>query len=375
MQFLELVGQKEMKRQLANIADESRVGHAIMFCGESGYGTLAMAIAFAQYISCPGKSQGDSCGVCPVCNKFSKLIHPDLHFAMPVNTTVSVTAEKKPVSDLFLAQWRTLLTTNCYATENDWYQHIGIENKSGIIGVNEAALIARKLSMRAFEGGSKFLILWLPERMNQEAANKLLKLIEEPPADTYLFLVSESPEKVISTILSRCQILKLPPIDQASLTAELMAGFDIDQEDAIYYSRISGGNLNLARVMIEESTQQNEFFQPLKVLLEGCEAKDLKKVTSFREEVSLYGREKQREFCRYCLEFLRRTLMHRVSAPEISNTPASAAEFTAYWAQRFKSSFYSKAYSILNDAISDIDRNVNPRYIFADIANRFFLSL
>ena len=375
MQFAEIVGQKKIKRQLAAMADEGRVSHAILFCEEPGYGALPLAIAFAQYMSCPSKEGGDSCGTCPTCNKFRKLIHPDLHFAMPVSSTKTITADKKPVSDLFASEWREIIDQNCYLTEQEWYEHIEIENKSGIIGVNEAALISRKLSLRSFEGGKKFLIMWLPERMNQEAANKLLKLLEEPPPETYIFLVSEAPERVISTIVSRCQIFKLTPAETEELAAELTEEYDITPDEARFWAAISGGSLSRSRALINESGKESEFYQPLAVLLEGCATRDLKKIVQFWEEISILGREKQRTFCEYALEFLRRALITQAGTPEVSNTPPAQREFIRYWAGRLKPAFLVKGYDVLNNALADIDRNVNSKYIFADLGNRFFLSL
>ncbi|HBZ26471.1 MAG TPA: hypothetical protein DEO54_09615 [Rikenellaceae bacterium] len=375
MRFAAIVGQKKLKEQFIAMAADERVGHALLLYEESGFGALPMAIAFAQYLCCPNKADGDSCGSCPTCNKFQKLIHPDLHFAMPVNSTKTISADKKPVSDTFAAAWREAIISDPYLTEQQWYEKIGIENKSGIIGVNEAALIGRKMSMRSFEGGKKFMIIWLPERMNQEAANKLLKLIEEPPPDTFIFLVSESPENVIVTVLSRCQIFRLPPIESESLSMELVEEFDTDIEQARFWTKISGGSLSKARRLIKDSESSSIYDVYLATLLEGCANKDLKKVISFWEEISLKGRESQRQFCEYALEFLRRSLMTNIGSANISNTPDSAKEYITYWAAKIKPGFYPKAYEAINKALEDIDRNVNSRYIFADLGNRFFLSL
>ena len=357
------------------MASGERVGHAILFYEEEGYGALAIAIAFAQFMTCPAKSDGDSCGTCPSCNKFNKLIHPDLHFAMPVSSTKSVPAEKKPVSDSFAQEWREAVISDPYLSEQNWYDKIGIENKSGIIGVNESALIVRKLSMRAFEGGKKFMIIWLPERMNQEAANKLLKLIEEPPPDTFIFLVSQSPENVITTILSRCQVFKLPPIEQEHLAAQLIKETQIESAEALFWARISGGSLGRARVMIAEGEKSSTFDDPLTELMEGCAGKDLQRVISFWEEISALGRESQRRFCEYLLEFLRRCMVTSQGVEEISNTPYAQKGLISAWSKKIKPAFYPKAYDIVNKALEDIDRNVNSRYIFADLGNRFFLSL
>ena len=346
MRFSEIKEQGNFVGQLIKLVEEDHVGHSVLFHEEPGAGGISLAIAFAQYLLCRNRANGDSCGECPSCNKFQKLIHPDLHFALPVTSTKSVAADKKPISDMFLSKWREILHSNPYVTEQEWYESIEVENKAGIIGVNEATAIIKKLSLRSFEGGAKFMIIWLPERMNQEAANKLLKLVEEPPLGTYIFFVSQAPEKVILTILSRCQIFKLDPINREK-------------------GRIEG-----------EFGYLNELFrEKLNILLVGCARKDLHTVIYFWEEISFEGRERQKGFCLYALEFIRMAYMRSLNMGEISYTPGVIEEDVAAWSAKFKPAFYEKAYNILNQAIRDIERNVNAKYVFADTADRFFLSL
>lgn len=375
MQFANIAGQEKIKERLLTMYRENRIGHAVMFCEEQGYGALPLAIAFAQYISCKFRSDSDSCGSCPTCNKFNKLIHPDLHFAMPINRNKSISNEKKPVSDMFLPLWREMLLENPYFTEQEWYRKIKIENKTGNIGVAEASSIFRKLSMHSFEGGAKFMIIWLPEKMNQETANKLLKLIEEPPEGTYIFMVSESPENVITTILSRCQILRLDPIEKEVMFNELVSEFDLSDTDAKFWAKISAGSLTKAREMINDSSKTTDLDKSLSLLMDGCATKDLQKIISFWEDISQTGRENQKMFLEYTLEFLRRSLMVSNGVSEIANIPPTRVEFINYWAGKIKPTFYNRAYSLINKAIEDINRNVNSKYIFADLSNRFFLSL
>lgn len=375
MKFSSIVGQHKLKSQLINLSGEGRVSHAIMFCEDQGYGALPLAIAFAQYNSCPNRDGRDSCGTCPTCNKFQKLIHPDLHFAMPVNNTKKITSDKKPVSDHFIDVWRTSVIENPNLTEQEWYDKIGVENKLGLIGVNEAALILRKLSLRSFEGGDKYMIIWLPERMNQEAANKLLKLIEEPPAGTYIFLVSKSPEKILPTIISRCQIIRVTPLEIEELGNSLSQEFSISQADGIFWAKISGGSISKAREIIRDSIEVSSSQELFLRLLEGCITKDMVSVISVWEDLAISGREKQRQFCFYALEFIRRVYIVSMGIEEISNTPDSQKDVVSLWAKKIKPSFYSRGYDAINGALADIDRNVNSKYIFSDLSNRFFLSL
>lgn len=375
MQFIQVAGQDILKERLVAMVEENRTGHALLFCEAPGCGALPLAIAMASYMLCESRRGGDSCGMCPTCNKTRKLIHPDLHFAMPVNSTKKVPSDKKPVSDHFIGEWREAVINNPYLTEQEWYNTIETENKSGIIGVYEASLILRKLSLQSFSGGPKFMMVWLPEKMNQEAANKLLKLIEEPPADTYILMVSHSPEKIIPTILSRCQIIRIPPIDREQLEGELMEEFDLSGAEAGFWAKLSGGSLSKARELIAGSALQQQMDILLARLLEGCANRDLAKTIAFWEEVATLRRDDQKIFLEYTLEFLRRALMVAEGLPEIANVPPSGTEQTAFWAQKFKPAFYGRALGIINGAMEDIGRNVNSRYIFADLSNRFFLSL
>lgn len=375
MQFANIAGQKNIKERLLTMYRENRIGHAVLFSEDEGFGALPLSIAFAQYINCNFRTAHDSCGSCPTCNKFNKLIHPDLHFAMPVNSNKAIPAEKKPVSDMFLPSWRELLLQNPYFTEQDWYRKIEIENKNGNISVNEASLILKKLSMMSFEAGAKFMIIWLPEKMNQEAANRLLKMLEEPSKGTYIFMVSEAPEKVIPTILSRCQIIRVQPIEQEVMFQELISEFDLNDQEAQYWAKISRGSLTRAREMIGESGNSSRLDSSLSLLLEGCATKDLQKVISFWEEISLTGRENQKLFLEYTLEFLRRSLMISTGAEDVAHIPPTRVEFVKFWAGKLKPTFYNRAYTLINKAIEDINRNVNSKYVFADLSNRFFLSL
>lgn len=375
MKFSSIVGHQKLKSQLINLSREGRVSHAILFCEDQGYGALSLAIAFAQYNSCHNRDEQDSCGICATCNKFQKLIHADLHFALPVNNTKKITSDKKPVSDHFIDTWRSAIIENPNITEQDWYDKIGVENKLGLIGVNEANLILKKLSLRSFEGGDKYMIVWLPERMNQEAANKLLKLIEEPPAGTYIFLVSQAPEKIIPTIISRCQIIRVTPLEIEEFGDRLAQEFSITPEDGAFWAKIAGGSISKARELIRDSIETSSNQDLLLRLLEGCVSKDMMGVISVWEDIAISGRERQKQFCIYALEFIRRVYMVSLGVQEISNTPDSQKEIIAQWAKKIKPSFYSRSYDAINGALADIDRNVNSKYIFSDLSNRFFLSL
>src|SRR5512133_3710686 len=248
MNFERIPGQKEIKTKLLRSVKEERVSHAQLFAGPDGCGSMALALAFARYISCENRTDFDSCGVCKSCVKYEKLIHPDLHFVFPVIKGKKAT---DPVSDNYIEEWREFIKKSPYFTINNWLDSIEVGNAQGMIFASEAAEIIKKLSLKTFESDFKIMIIWLPEKMHQATANKLLKMIEEPPEKTLFLLVSEEPDKVISTILSRCQIVKIPSFNRADIEKYLIHRFGISAEKASDISRVSVGNIITAIELCE----------------------------------------------------------------------------------------------------------------------------
>lgn len=376
MQFKDIIGQNKIQDRLRDLVKENRVPHAIIFNEVEGSGALALAISFAQYMCCPNRDERDSCGVCPVCIKFTKLAHPDLHFVYPVNNSKSIQGgDKKPTSDTFIPMWREFLSKDLYFSEKEWSDFIGIENKVGYIGVNEASAILRKLSLRSFESGLKFLILWLPERMNSEAANKLLKIIEEPPADTYIIMVSSSSEKILTTILSRCQYFNLPPIEEDKLTSQLIEEFDLEYEFAGKIARLSRGSLTKARDLVEESINNKEYDNYIQTLFEACIFKDYVKLITFYQDAGQLNRDSQKRLCISIMDFLRDVLMAKAQLPQLSILREHGNSFINLCRDKMDTAYIFKSNKLLNTAIADIESNVNGKYIFCDLANTFFVSL
>lgn len=348
MQFAQIIGNDELKQQLAQMVDQGRLSHAILLAEEGRCGAVAFAVALAQYLNCENPHDGDSCGVCNSCHKFGKLIHPDLHFAFPVNSSrdLSESEKKSPISDYFLDTWRDLVLNNPYFSEQGLYDAIGIENKSGIIGVSEAKRIFEKLSLRSFEADNKTMIIWLPEKMNQEAANKLLKLLEEPPAGTFFILVSHAPEKLLSTIRSRCQLIRLKPLSR--------------QEKA------SSGT---------EATANPEYQQILGDLFEAGMGKKLIDTFPVWELLAQMGREKQREFCLYGENILRKIYMVACGLESVADICSGEEELVRKVAANVRPTFHERAFAAFEEAISAIDSNVNAKLLFCDLCNRILLAL
>ena len=373
MRFSDVIGLENIKSELAGIANSGRIPHAMLFTEDAGSGALPLLLSFIQYISCKNRADGDSCGKCPSCSKISKMVHPDLHFVFPVSATSS--GGSKQTSDNFISVWRSAILNNPYITEQQFNEACGVENKLGRISVAEASSIFKKLTMTSFEGGNKYMVIWLPERMNQETSNKLLKLLEEPPANTYLFLVSQSPERVLLTIQSRCRLLRVPPIDPSSLALYLKNSFSFNEDEALLWARISGGSLSKATSLISESLEHSKNDELAEMLINSSLSKDLIGVIRVWEEVAQFTRESQLGFCRTLLESIRRIYMLSMGADDVSFIPGMRREIYTQWAKKVNPTFFQRGADLVNGAMADIERNVNPKYIFADLGNRFFLTL
>lgn len=340
MRFADVKGNEELKKRLVNMISSGRLGHAILLVEENGGGAFPLALALAQAVNCRDNTSGDSCGVCSQCHKIGKLIHPDLHFAFPVSSTSALTdSEKKaPVSDHFLAPFRELALSNPCFTEQNLYDAIGLESKSGNISVSEAKLIFEKLSLRAAEAACKTLIIYLPEKMNPDASNKLLKLLEEPPQGTLFLLITHSPERILRTIRSRCQTIYL----QTGVSAAI------------------------------DNPALNECFDA--ILRAGID-KRLKDMFPLWEELAGLGREKQKEFCLYAEARLRKIFMVSCGLEGLAALTSQEEARVCTLAQQIKPSFYEKAFAFLEDAVFSIESNVNPKLVFCDLCDRIMLSL
>lgn len=319
MLFSDIVGQEKVKERLIQLVRENRVPHANLFVGPPGAGKLPLAVAFAQYIMCENRGKSDSCGVCPSCRKVAKLVHPDLHFVFPTKTKEKSDEgadENSEKPDDTISTWRSAIIANPYFGENDWYEMIGMENKQGIISTATASEIIRKLGLKSFENEFKVIIIWLPERMNNQAANKLLKLIEEPPEKTIFLLVSENPTHILKTILSRTQQVMVPPINRESVALALHGKYNLSPELAHDISRIANGNFYEAiRLKDQES---NYFFTSYRKLMRLCYSKNVLGLLDWVDETASLGREDLKHLLVYSLRLTRETLVLNMGVEEVS---------------------------------------------------------
>jgi DNA polymerase-3 subunit delta' len=372
MQFKEVVGQDHVKRRLVKSVLDGRIPHAQLFTGAEGTGKLALAIAYAQYISCHSRTEFDSCGVCPSCHKYGKLIHPDLHFVFPINASErkgDTDDDKGPSgrsSDAYIAVWREAILANPYFSEYEWYEMIGLENKQGIISTAESSEVIKKLSLKSFESEYKVMVIWLPERMNLFAANKLLKLIEEPPEKTVFLMVSENPNQLLKTILSRTQQILVPPISPESIALALVDRYQVNPARAHDISRISNGSFQNALKMMSVE-EENPYFTLYRQLMRLCYRKDVPGLLDWVNEVTPLGRERQKELLSYSLKLSRESLMLNLNLDEISYLAGEEADFGKKFAPYVNP---SNIYAIVNElslANDHIARNGNASIVFTDL--------
>jgi DNA polymerase-3 subunit delta' len=366
MLFQQVIGQQEVKQRLLNLVRDDRVPHALMLHGPAGSGKLGLALAMLQYISCRNRAQSDACGVCPSCLKFNKLIHPDLHFVFPVLKTSKVS--KDPVSDHFMEEWRAAFLANPYISESEWYEAIGAENKQGIISKEESLQIIRKLGFKPYESEFRMMIIWLPEKMNQPAANKLLKLIEEPPGKTVIIMVSEQTDRILPTIVSRAQLLHVPPLAEPEIREGLIQGDTSDQElveDAI---RKSGGNYNLVLRTLYHNQLEVQYFDLFTSLMRLCYTRDIIGVNEWVEQVAGMGRERQKQLLEFSLRLLRESFILSLGNEELNYLSGKEKTF----AEKFSPFIHQGNIHMLAEAFelaaNHIEANGNPRIILMDLS-------
>ena len=372
MLFSDIIGQQHIKHHLTKTVENARIPHAQLFIAPTGSGVLAMAIAYAQYILCHN-SGGENNNGNASCNlKFEKLMHPDLHFAFPVTTNDRV--KKHPTSNSFMEEWRQFVKETPYGSLFNWYQLLGIENKQGQIGVDEAEEIVKKLILKPYEGGYKVMIIWMADKMNTSAANKLLKLIEEPPERTLFLLIAENEERIIKTILSRCQVLYFQPLTEQNIIDALMQKHKVDENQAIKIAQQSNGNWNKALHLFHHDDNELAFERWFVTWVRAAfrakgDASVVQDLIKWSEEIAKTGRETQKRFLKYCSHFFRQALLTNYNARSLvffeSNESNFDLEKFAHFVHGANIEDINKA---IEDAIYPIERNGNAKIILLDLS-------
>ncbi len=367
MNFSQVPGQKEIIEKLIRSVHEERVSHAQLFAGPEGCGSMALALAYAKFINCENRTENDSCGICKSCVKYEKIIHPDLHFVFPVIKGKKAT---DPVSDNYIEEWREFVNKSPFFTLNNWLDSIEVGNAQGMIFASEASEIIKKLSLKSFESDFKIMIIWLPEKMHQATANKLLKMIEEPPEKTLFLLVSEEPDKVIPTILSRCQLVKIPKFNSRDIENYLKQRFNVPEEKAKDIARVSVGNVNRAIELCENEDSSLANLESFKSLMRFAWKRDIISIITWSEELAAKGREAQKNFISFSLRILRENLM--LSLDQKKNGLVFLAGEEAAFSKNFHPFInQNNIYPIsdeFNLVYSHIEANGNAKIIFLDLA-------
>ncbi len=367
MFFKDVVGQDEIKKRLIRSVQEQRISHAQLFAGHPGTGKLAMALAYAQYISCRNRTDEDSCGVCPSCHKYQKLAHPDLHFVFPVFNAKNL---KNPVSDDFLPQWRELVKKNQYFELSDWLDHIDAGNAQGLIYERESESILRKLNLKSFESEYKVMIIWLAEKMHAACSNKLLKMIEEPPNKTLFILISEDEEGVIGTIRSRAQLVKFPFIENKALSDALLKIEGIDPAiipDAVH---LANGNFNRALAYLEPGEDEQFYFLKFQEMMRFAYTREVKELITWADEMAKIGRDKQKAFFAASLRLVREYFISNMKRSELVYMNRDEKEWGKKFAPFINERNIVPFAAEFELGIKHISMNGNPRIVFLDTALR-----
>ena len=362
MLFSEIVGHDDLKKRLIQSVNENRVAHAQLFVGTEGSGKMALAIAYAQYINCQNHTESDSCGVCPSCKKYMSLSHPDLHFIFPTATNKSV--KKDPESDLFLAEWREYFS-DCqgYVNLSEWFDKLDIENKQGIINVRDASTVIRKLSFKSYESEYKVVILWMPEKLNVFSANKLLKLIEEPPEKTLFLLVAENQEEVLSTIRSRCVLVKVPRLDTAVIKDALVEKCGCSEQLALDAATMSNGSWPLAKRFSNDIDNEMLYADTFRKWMRYCFKGAVPELIDFvANEIKGLGREKQKALLEYGLNIL---LINNNISSAVMLTSAEKT-FAQNFAPYINMKNVTQICALFEESINQIVRNANAQLVFMD---------
>jgi len=363
MFFSDIIGQSKVKERLIRSVKEERISHAQLFSGPEGTGKLGLAIAYARFISCRNRSETDSCGTCPSCRKFSKLAHPDLHFVFPYYKTKK---SDETYCDDFISQWRNMVMKSHYFNLNNWMNAIDAENSQATIYANESKSIIRKLSIKPYESEFKTMIVWLPEKMNPHCANKLLKMIEEPPSKTLFLLVTEDEENILPTIRSRTQIIRIQRTDPADLQEALRKENKYDQETIALMVHRAGGNYLKAIEFADPGEDKKFYFEAFQQLMRNAFKADIPALLENAVELAALGREQQKGFFSYALELVRDYFMMNLNKPSLVFLTREEKNFGMKFAPYINERNIIPFSRLFESGYRDISMNGNGRIIFTD---------
>lgn len=368
MQFKSIIGQEKVKNRLITSLQENRVAHTQLFLGPDGSGSFALALAFVQYINCQGKTETDSCGVCPSCVKFQKFSHPDLHFYFP--TTTNEVVKKDPKSALFVNDWRNYLEqVEAYPTKIGWHDHLHVGNKQGTIYVRDASDLIQLVSLKPYEARYKTFFIWMADRMHESASNKLLKTFEEPPSNTLIFIFTERYELLLPTVRSRAQLVKVEGLPENIIKEALISEKGANENLAHDISLISEGNWNLAQEIFDNADETQENFLKFREWLRLCfKPGNYLELNRFNSDLSRSGRENIKRFLGYGLDIIHNSILHNSGNSEKVKKSKDELDFLKKFAPYINKANQSELYQLLNEAIYFVERNAHAGILFTDLS-------
>lgn len=372
MFFRKVIGQTHIKQQLLENARNRHLPHALLFSGPAGSGKMPMALALARYVCCKHPGETDACGICPSCIQFNKLEHPDLHFAFPIY-------KKKAGSDAYSADyltvWRNSLLKNPYITLEQWYVDLGLDNQQPQFYASQSDEIQRELSLKSSQGGYKIMIIWLPEKMNAAASNKLLKLIEEPPQGTLFLLVTDTVNDILPTILSRTQQIRFRPLEENEITRFLMDDYALSPNDARHIARRADGSVANAILQLSLNNDEKRYFDSFVRLMRLAWMRDIRQLKAWSEEEAAAGREMQKQMLNYCLRMLRESFMNNFHRPELVYMSETESAFAAKFSPYINEQNILGLADCFSKAMVDIEQNVNAKMVFFDLTLQVIMLL
>ena len=370
--FKDVIGQEALKEKLRREVDEGHIPHAQLFCGPSGVGKLALALAYARYLCCTNRSDGEACGHCQSCKQWDQLMHPDVHFMFPI---VSSEKKKKTICADYLTEWRELLTNSPYFSYSQWLEAIDAENSQALIYGKESDEITKTLSLKPVQGDFKITIIWLPEKMNETCANKMLKLLEEPPEHTIFLLCSEEPERMLSTILSRAQRINLPRLTEIEIAKALQNKYGIEPRDSENLAHLANGSFVKALDQIHLNEDNDRYLELFISLMRLAYARRIREMKTWSEEVASLGREKQKELLTYCQRMIRESFMANFHQKQMSYMNLEEQNFTSRFAPFVNEGNAMGIMQELSEAQIHIEQNVNAKMVFFDLALKMIVLL
>lgn len=365
MRFQDIPGQEGIKQKLREALKGDHVAHAQLFAGPEGSPNLAMALAFATYLNCENRTDTDACGSCGACVKNTKLIHPDLHFVFPTAATPKFKREDA-ISGRFLTEWRSFVLSAPYGNVTDWSFHFGWENKQVIIPRKESRSIINSLALKSFEGAYKIMLIWLPELMNVNAANGILKILEEPPEKTIFLMVSNDANRLLTTIISRTQMLRIPAFTDNEIKVALAEKQGLSSEKIDQITYLAEGNLRSANYLAEG--EANEVQETFKGWMRLCFTWDFKGMTKMADDFQKSGKEQQKSLFNAGTKVLRDTLINQFDTKDLMRVPASEAGFIKNFGKVFNPDKIAKLTPKLEEAHYHIERNANAKILFLDLS-------